>query len=126
MAWLNPVSFSAHPGMVCPCPGTAGVHDGVCCAAGNGSFSINFWFKPSTTGNPGELFGYILSIAANATRTTLATTDTFAVNNIDIYLPQEGHPAWGLVRADLAAQLQQLPVSCTASSSALLRALCCL
>ena len=76
-----------------------------CCAAGNGTWSINFWLQPSATGNPGSLFGYILSIAAGATRTNLSTTDTFAANNIDIYLPQESHPAYGMVRSGRAALL---------------------
>ena len=67
-------------------------------AANKGSFSINLWIKPDQQGNTGSLFGYILSTAANATRADLATVDTFAPNNIDLFLPQTAHPAYGLVR----------------------------
>ena len=68
-------------------------------AAGNkGAFSINLWIKPSQGGNNGSLFGYILSATANATRTDLAQVDTFAPNNINLFLPQAQHPAYGMVR----------------------------
>ena len=66
-------------------------------AASNGSFSISFWMKPSTTGNPGSLFGYILSIAAGSTRTSPTTGDAYAANNINIYMPQQEHNVYGMV-----------------------------
>ncbi|KAK9797358.1 hypothetical protein WJX73_002152 [Symbiochloris irregularis] len=64
----------------------------------NGSFALSFWFKADPANDAGTLFGYMFSTTANATSTDLATFASFAPNTINVYLPESGHPAAGLVR----------------------------
>ena len=66
-------------------------------AANNGNFTVSFWFKSYTTADNGTLFGYMLSATANANRDALSTVDTFGPNQINVFLPDEGHPAFGMV-----------------------------
>ena len=64
--------------------------------AGNGNFSVAFWVKPSTEDMAGDFFQYVFSHSAYGIGND---HDTFAPNSINLFLPEQQHPAYGLVRA---------------------------
>jgi hypothetical protein len=64
-------------------------------AASQGNFSVAFWVKP----NIGELGGQLFQYFYSHTKYGLNNNQTtFAPNSINVYLPESGHPAYGLVR----------------------------
>ncbi|KAK9917704.1 hypothetical protein WJX75_007350 [Coccomyxa subellipsoidea] len=66
--------------------------------AAMGPFSINMWVKANATDMDGDLFQYFFSHSGYATRQNYASVDTFHPNQVHVYLPENGHPATGLVR----------------------------
>ncbi|BDA48704.1 hypothetical protein COCOBI_12-3860 [Coccomyxa sp. Obi] len=66
--------------------------------AAMGPFTINIWVKANASDMDGDLFQYFFSHSAYATRQNYANVDTFHPNQVHIYLPENGHPATGLVR----------------------------
>ena len=65
-------------------------------AADDGNFTIAFWAKINTSDFSGALFEYLYSHSAYGIHNTM---DAFAPNTINIYLPEQEHPAFGVVRA---------------------------
>eukprot|EP00958_Prasinococcus_capsulatus_P003936 scaffold364_cov401-Prasinococcus_capsulatus_cf.AAC.4 len=60
----------------------------------NGGFTVNFWFR--NPDSPGQLFEYMYS---HGTDTDVDGIDNvWAPNNIHVYLPEEAHPAHGIIR----------------------------
>jgi hypothetical protein len=68
-------------------------------AGSDGQFTISFWFKANSSAQKGDLFEYIFSHSANATRQHYSTVDTFQPNQVHMFLPEQGHPAHGLLRS---------------------------
>ena len=66
-------------------------------AAGNGSFTVSFWFRQFLGQDGGDQFEYLFSTMANASRSNPAPGVMFSPGQIHVYLPESGHPAHGLV-----------------------------
>ncbi len=64
-------------------------------AAIAGPFSIAFWVKPDIDALLGEDFQYMYSHSAYGVGNT---NSAFATNSINLFLPEQSHPAYGLVR----------------------------
>lgn len=65
------------------------------CAAIVGTFSLAFWFKANVSQMGGDVFQYLYSHTAYGLGNT---EDAFAPNSINVFLPEQQHPASGLVR----------------------------
>ncbi|KAK9839475.1 hypothetical protein WJX81_004373 [Elliptochloris bilobata] len=65
----------------------------------DGPFSVNLWFRGNGSEMTGELFEYIFSHSAYATTTQPSTVSSFQANQIHMFLPEDAHPAHGLLRS---------------------------
>lgn len=65
-------------------------------AAIAGAFSIAFWVKPDADALLGADFQYLYSHSAYGLGNT---NSAFATNSINVFLPEQSHPAYGLVRS---------------------------
>ena len=53
-----------------------------CCAASMGPFTVNLWERANATDQDGDLFEYIYSHSAYATREDFASVDAFHPNQV--------------------------------------------
>ena len=65
-------------------------------AAIAGTFTIAFWLKANASQMGGSFFDYLYSHSAYGVGNSMSS---FAPNSINIYLPEQDHPAFGLVRS---------------------------
>ena len=72
--------------------------DAVPYGATNGSFSINIWVKPGKDFNA-EAPLYLYSHRGTDAASSASANTGWGTNQVQIYFPQEGHPAYGLARA---------------------------
>lgn len=75
--------------------------------AADGSFSVNLWVKPGNMSGDG--LGYLFSHRSTDANTT--GTSGFGPNQIQILMPEEDHPSYGVVRAYVKDSLD--PVTAT-------------
>ena len=63
-----------------------------CCAASMGPFTVNLWERANATDQDGDLFEYIYSHSAYATRDEFANVDAFHPNQVSWQLPLAAGP----------------------------------
>ena len=56
-----------------------------CCAASMGPFTVNLWERANATDQDGDLFEYIYSHSAYATRDDFANVDAFHPNQVRLH-----------------------------------------
>lgn len=90
--WINDSMFGSVP--VCNRSGADAIQLDNVPYAIQGPFGINLWMRRTPGANAsGTTFQYLYS------HTSLASTPGYSDNQIAIYLPDSGHPAYGRVRA---------------------------
>lgn len=90
--WMNDSMFGSVP--VCNRSGADAIQLDNVPYAIQGPFGINLWMRRTPGANTsGTTFQYLYS------HTSLASTPGYSDNQIAIYLPDSGHPAYGRVRA---------------------------
>ncbi|KAL4430893.1 hypothetical protein ABPG75_006149 [Micractinium tetrahymenae] len=65
--------------------------------ARSGAFSVNLWFRPGDMS--GDTMAYLFSHRGTNRDSTATSNTGWGPNQVQIFLPREGHPAYGVVRA---------------------------